>query len=351
MGRSSQLQPPSEFLMIRRHRFLSMCVLAGLLLARTTVAALVNPGDLLVSEPQNGSGRGVILDVNPVTGAQTVVASGNNLDQPEGICWDPSTHTILVADYGGVGVNVDGAILRIDPLTGMQSIVSIGGSLNHPVSVVMDANGQLVVAQQGQNQTTGAVLRIDPATGAQTVIASGSPLFATEDLVLDADGNYLVSDFASPSAIIGVSSATGSAAVISHDGALNIGPHGLWLDNTKPQSVLVADYFNGAGGGLLEVNTVTGAQNLVSSNDQLVVPLAVTQDSLGTTYVTTTNASSSSGKIVKVDLTTGVQTVISSGNNLVTPASIIVVSPEPATALGGVATLLCVTMRRRARST
>lgn len=322
---------------MRSKRIFGGCTLALLLMAGSVKAVTVHLGDLLVADPQGGSGHGVIYDVNPVTGVQTVVASGNYLDQPAGIAWDAASGTILVADFGGLGAYPNGAILRIDPATGAQWMVSSGGNLRSPVSVVIDGNGQLVVGQQGANASSSAVLRIDPVSGAQTVVSSG--LSVIDDVLVNTDGNYVASQYANPSAIIGISSATGLKSTLSQSGLLNQGPAKMWLDETKPHRVLVANYNDTAGGALLAIDTVTGGQTIVSWNGQLGRPLGVTQDASGATYVTTTNATETSGTVVRVDLNTGAQSLVSSGS-LMEPLSIVVVAPEPGTAVVGVGMLV-----------
>lgn len=85
----------------------------------TTVAAVtINPGDILVSDLTTNA----VIQVNPVTGTQTLVSQGENLNVPWGIKIT-ATNDIFLAEQSAA------AVLRIDPTTGAQTIVSQGGCL------------------------------------------------------------------------------------------------------------------------------------------------------------------------------------------------------------------------------
>jgi hypothetical protein len=315
----------------------------------STSAATLNPGDLLVTDSQASNYHGLIVDVNPITGAQTLVASGGDIVQPTGLCMD-SDGSIVVADYGGSFPGDNGSIYRINPLTGQQTMITSGGSLALPTSINFDHQGNLIVTQQGQNQAAGAILKINPSTGAQTVVASGQFLNEPENVVIGTDGNYFVSQF-QPSDVIEVNATTGAQTELSSGGLFNAGLSGLSFDQSKSNSLLVSKVNNSdpSSSALLELNIDNGDQSLVSTVGDFSRPLGIAQDGLGETYVTDAGPfTSPTGSILEIDLQTGAQSVISSGNMLVTPRTIIVIAPEPASlallAIAGLATL-----RRRSR--
>ena len=75
-------------------------------------------------------------------------------------------------DAEGKPVPKDQRILRIDPTSGVQSVVASGDELAAPYGIAFDAEGQLIVSDLGRR----AILKIDPATGAQSVLSSTSAL-------------------------------------------------------------------------------------------------------------------------------------------------------------------------------
>src|SRR5439155_23398018 len=71
---------------------------------------------------------------------------------------------ILVADYGA------GAVIDINPITGVQTVVASGGNLVSPSDVAVASNGDIFVVD---NAGPGKIVRVNPATGNQTVVSSG----------------------------------------------------------------------------------------------------------------------------------------------------------------------------------
>jgi len=311
------------------------------LLAPDALAVALQPGHLIVADSHNQSlpVGSKILDIDPLTGVQTVISTGGNLVQPIGVCLDAAGN-IIVADAGyGFADAQAGTIIRINPITGQQTVVSSGGALWFPIGVATDSQGFLIVTQEGKNQTTPAVLRIDPATGAQTVVATGPPMHVSGDVVVDPAGNYLASDFQSlgGGAILKVDPASGAQSIVSTGNYLALGPAGIWLNNLKSQSLLVVENnaFSGpAPSALLDINTATGSQSIVSSGGFLLSPTDVAQNSSGRIFVTDVgNESGSQGKVVAIDPSTGAQMIIASGGFLATPEGIVAVVPEPSSVI------------------
>jgi sugar lactone lactonase YvrE len=314
-------------------------IVLGLVVSRcaTTSASDLAPGDLVVSETRNANAQGLILDIDPVTGQQQVLASGGNIVQPNGLCFD-SAGNIVVADFG---FSNPGAIVRIDRITHQQTEITSGGNLSRPTGVALLSGGQLIVGEQGLG---GAVLRINLDTGSQTVLASN--LGVVEDVVLDSDLLVLTDTFQNPGRVYRVDPVLGTTTVVSSGGLFNFGPHGICLNKFKLNSLLVTEAeTNPSIGSLLDVNTITGAQTRVSLGGNLIRPTDVAQDPSGITYVTDAGLSGSPrGLVMRVDLQNGTQTIVASGGNLLTPLGIMVV-PEPTLGLLFISTFLCT--RRR----
>src|SRR5271166_2731244 len=88
----------------------------GMVLAVTgvTTAGTVNPGDLIVVD----RGNGTLDDVNPTTGASTVIASG--FSNPQGVVIN-SQGMIFVSDIGTHTID------EVNPNTGMFTTFSGSG--------------------------------------------------------------------------------------------------------------------------------------------------------------------------------------------------------------------------------
>lgn len=154
-------------------------VSSGGLLMRPYGIAIEAGGDILVADPLafgivGGIWVGGIIRINPLTGAQSVVASGGILRSPTGIAI-AGNGDILVADAGALA---SGAVVRVDPLTGAQTTVSTGGTLNTPLGIALDANGELLVTTHPLSIASRAVIRVNPLTGAQTTVSSGGSFYS-----------------------------------------------------------------------------------------------------------------------------------------------------------------------------
>jgi hypothetical protein len=79
---------------------------------------------------------------------------------------------ILVADTGAFA-GFQGGVIRVDPASGAQTTVSSGGSFFDPSGVALEADGDILVADQNAFAGPGGVIRVDPASGAQTTVSSG----------------------------------------------------------------------------------------------------------------------------------------------------------------------------------
>ena len=242
--------------------------------------AIAQNGDILVTDSAAFGGSGGVSRVNPDTGAWTIVSSGGFFVDPSGIALEADGH-ILVADPGA------NAIIRVDPVTGVQTIVSSGGDFLFPTGVATDADGDIIVSDENafgsppfdiQAKAGGAIFRVNPVTGAQALISSGVEFFDPVDLTVDASGEIFVGDFNSfvggsggtgggAGAIFRIDPSTGAKTVISTGGLFKAkGPFGLALE-ANGQIVVTA-----IGGAIIRVDPATGAQSSVSSNGWLIHP-------------------------------------------------------------------------------
>ena len=123
-------------------------------------------GDLIVADAMNG-----IIRVDPITGGQSLIASsvgptGGDI-RHFGIAIDANGDILTAVPDGLSGT---GGIVRTDPITGLQTVVASGFS---PLDIAIDETGDFIVVVTG---TAAKLLRIDPLTGNQIVLGSAPPL-------------------------------------------------------------------------------------------------------------------------------------------------------------------------------
>ncbi len=230
-----------------------------------------------------------------------------------------SAGDILVVDRDLSGT---GKVIDVDPSTGAQSVLSQDGFFKDPFGAAQQADGQLVVADQDAVGGPGAIIRVNLQTGAQTVVSSkntpGNMFIAPSDVAIAPDGNYYVVDPAAidgQGAVFKVNATTGAQTVISQDQFFH-NPRGIALDPNG--NILVADeHTAGGGGGRVElVNPSTGVQTLICPQGDFSTPLGITTLN-GQIIVGDENAyNNASGGIVKCDPTTGAESQITTLGSL-----------------------------------
>src|SRR5207249_8812122 len=87
-------------------------IIVMLSLASSTWAVSLNVGDILVAD----GGRQAIIAINSSTGAQSLITSGNLLQQPVGVGFMASGELVVVDRING--------LTRVNPATGAQSVLS-----------------------------------------------------------------------------------------------------------------------------------------------------------------------------------------------------------------------------------
>jgi streptogramin lyase len=189
-------------------------------LAGTTGMSVAANGDLLVGRIFE------IVRINPITGETTVAANGGLI---------PFVVTDVAEEPNGDLLAIgDNRIVRIDQATGMQSLVAEDGNLFRVQGIAVEADGDLVVVQDGSGAN---VIRIDPVSGAQTVVSSGglSPFGA---IAIDTNGDYLVTDNSSDS-LIRMDPVTGAETVVSSDGFFNFPEDVALVPVPEPNAVMM----------------------------------------------------------------------------------------------------------------
>ncbi len=270
-----------------------------LALAGVATAGSIAPGDLIVVD----RGNGTLDDVNPTTGASTVIASG--FSNPQGVAIN-SQGIIFVSDIGTHTID------EVNPNNGTITTysgngVGSGTALDRPFEMAFNASGTLYVADGQANSNSTNVFAI-ASNGDRTVVAgnngSSTNVFAQSlaGLTINpASGNLYVST-ATGHTIYQVTPGGSVTTVYTNTSAE---PQGLALHAGQ---VL---YANGgtANPAVFSVNPMTGAATLVSNNFTVgtsdLFGLAVGGN--GTIYATSVSAPDF---IYAIDPTTGNATVL-----------------------------------------
>ena len=220
--------------------------------------AVDGSGFLIVTNYERG-----IVRVNVATGAQTLVSDFANAGQgpapgySQGVAVGPSGDYFVTDSYTG------NRVLRVNRTTGVRTVVSSGGLLNNVSDVAVEADGRLLVTSIGSGQ----LLRIDPATGAQSVVAGGfvGPFYMT----VAADGTVYMTDgddFGTQVRIYRINPTTGAAAVVATRVSPNAGFfEGIAVEASGALLVADANYDSSRIGSVLRL-TPGAARNVISGN-------------------------------------------------------------------------------------
>jgi len=244
---------------MRMQRRIAFATAVGMVLVLTGVATAgsIAPGDLIVVV----RGNGTLDDVNPTTGASTMIASG--FMNPQGVVIN-SQGMIFVSDIGTHTID------EVNPTNGMVTtysggVVGTGTALDRPFEMAFSASGTLYVADGQLNSDSTNVIAI-ASNGNRTVVAgnngSSTNVFAQSlaGLTINpASGNLYVST-ATGHTIYQVTLGGTVTTVYTNSSAE---PQGLALNAGQ---VL---YANGgtANPAVYSVNPTTGVATLVSKNN------------------------------------------------------------------------------------
>ena len=209
--------------------------------------AVEKDGSILVADyGAFAPGTGGIIRVDPVTGARTTLSrNGAPLGGPQfGLPWD-----VAVADNGKIYVIDDssggGKVIEVDPVTGARTLVSRntspagGPSFDWPWGIAIEKDGAILVSDMTAFGGQPGIIRVDPNTGVRTTVSentapAGGPSFvATGDLAVEPCGGILINDLG-PSgtgvdgSVIHVDPDTGERTIVSDDAAPVGAPEFAW---------------------------------------------------------------------------------------------------------------------------
>jgi hypothetical protein len=319
------------------HLFAVLLAVLVLLVAPGTASAA--PGDPWVAYVANSvvtkqsAPSAVILRANPATGGLTEIsrngAQGDLFRHPYDIAAAPDG-SLLVADMGAYATpsdrTPDGRIIRVDPVSGQQSLVSSGNHLVDPAGLAVAPNGLIYVVENVGTAGQPGVVAVNPATGAQTLVTQGGQLCYPFGIAVHPNGSVLVTNYGDFSdgttvincvldfgALVQVEPGTGNQTVLSRNapewGNLFRNPLGVTVE---PSGRILLVNQNG-GTALVAVDPLTGAQDAETPNtggDRLVLPQrpALTPD--GDVVVSDFVLDDLEGGLVTVDLPDGSQSLL-----------------------------------------
>ncbi len=329
-------------MVMRRTRVLFWSLLAVTLMSGTAVAA---PDDPFVVYTANSFATGaVILRTDPASGSLVEISrngpQGTLFQRPYDLAVE-SDGNLVVADLGEPNRR-DGAVIRVDPLTGSQRLVSSGGDFFDPAGIAVAPDGQLYVVDNRAPDNDGAVIRVDPRTGAQTPVSVGGQLDLPFGIAFQRDGSLVVAnrEFPDPrlpppcpalgGRLIRVDPVTGAQRLISEDQQFAL-PFGLAV--APDGGIAVANECENQQ-GLVRVDPVSGVQTSITTNgpqDVLVTPERVAFDPGGALLVSDFNVGQEGG-IVRVDPGTGAQSLVRAGELFNHPLGIATVANRPPSA-------------------
>jgi DNA-binding beta-propeller fold protein YncE len=283
-------------------------IASGNLLMHPAGLTVGRGGAIFVAVPQRpGERPGRIVKIDAASGAQKSVASGGMLVCPTGVASLPDAD-LVVADPCAK------KIIRIDHRSHAQKVISSGGKLAFPQGVEVAVDDSIVVADRGALGGTGAIIRVDPKTGAQTVVSSGENLLNPTGLALDAAGKVLVADFNSFACGPGGYAGTGAGAVLRLDRPSGLAP----LAGKQPpgQSLVSCDHLFG-GKGPYGIAAETNGNLLVTATSGDANPAGAPRSTPAYSY-------GAAGEIIRIDPASGAQTSLSAAGLLAAPVGIAV---------------------------
>ena len=314
-------------------------LLAAAALSLLPGTAFAAPGDPWVAYVANSvvtkqsAPAPVILRADPATGGLTEIsrngAQGDFFRHPYDIAV-AGDGSLLVADMGAFATSTDhtadGRIIRVDPVTGQQSLVTSGNLLVDPAGLTIAPDGLIYVVENVGTLGTPSVISVNPATGAQTLVTQGGQLCYPFGIAAEADGSLLVTNYGDFSdgttvvncvydfgALVRIDAGTHAQTIVSRNAAEwgNLFRNPLGVTVEPGGRILVVNQ-NGAT-ALMAVDPATGVQDAETSNtatDRIVVPQrdAVTPD--GDVVLSDFTLDDQEGGLVSVDLPDGAQGIL-----------------------------------------
>jgi len=212
------------------------------------------------------------------------------------------------------------------------------------VADVLPADAEIGVALTGEAPMVGqpAAALVGTRTDDHELITVDDQLVMPRGLAREAGGALLVADLVDPSTssggtpvtdgrIIRIDRATGAQNLLSSDGEL-LNPTGIAVDGdgrifvADPTGPVMPEQF----GRVIEIDPVDGSQLVLAEGDLLEQPVGVAVLDTGNLIV-----ADAVGKLVRIDPATGDQTLVSEYGDLVQPRAVAQLEPEAVVVVDG----------------
>jgi DNA-binding beta-propeller fold protein YncE len=233
---------------------------------------------------------GSVIRVDPVTGRQSLVASGGNFYDPAGIAIGPDGMLYVLDNLAGPN---SGAVIKVSPNTGVQQLIASNFTFDPtklfdlPFGIAVRPNGQIIVVNRSLSGAlpvpcllgTGRVFAVDPVSFVQSSISNAGRLAYPLGVAVDKDGSLVVAN---------------ECGGLSADGLVRVLPGGTQQHITTNNSddvlgtpervgidpagnLLVTDYSTGpdGDGGIVKVNPSTGEQSALTTDSLFNHPLGI----------------------------------------------------------------------------
>jgi Ca2+-binding RTX toxin-like protein len=349
----------------------ALCSLGWALVAAAAAPApapAIDPGDVIVADPNADGGSGALIRVDPENGRQSLISS--NATSAADLFADPTAvaldrdGTLLVADreaFGGPG-----GLIGVSPDSGQQFGVATNLGFGpdlfaDPSGVAVSASGQTYVSDQNAFGGSGGVIGVEPGSGEQFAVASNANsqlnLFADPfGIAIESGGDLAIADLSAPpggsagdGAVVGVDLETGEEFLISSNAISSAGllddPYALAPEANG--NLLVANDSSDPGAkGVVRVSRFSGQQSAHSLGGFFALPAGIAVGADAQALVADANAFGGGGGVIRVHPQSGEQSAfsnnfVSSPGLLVDPSGILIVPPrcrgEFATTVGSAA--------------
>jgi streptogramin lyase len=249
-------------------------VIAGMALAGSLNAASLNHVDVIVADSQ-----ATVYAFNPQTGQSAIIAQQDKLDRPYDLA-RKSDGNILVSDTGTL------RIVQVNPLTSEQTVVAEGGALGVPYGLDVDPQNRIYVANSS------SIVTIAPGSGIAETFAQGDLLQVPLDVAVGPDGNLYVAD--ALAGVIRIDPLTKQQTRLVQPGVLRT-PTSITTDGKRTAYVV-----DGTGRCVVAVDLLTGKSKPVATAGLLTTPVGIALAPGGTMLVSDPDTCNLDGAIIMI---------------------------------------------------
>jgi large repetitive protein len=207
-----------------------------------TALAIEADGDIVASDGNaSAGGTGLVIRIDPDSGARTTVSANGmpagapDFASPFGIAVEADGDIVVIDQDAFAG---EAGLIRVDPGSGVRSTASSNAApgpyfVDPGWGIAVEADGQMVVTDSVEGTPPGGVFRVDPVSGRRTVLSAngapaGGPDFVSPNgLAIEADGDILVVDDGvevGDGKVIRVDPTSGARTLVSANGTPAGGP-------------------------------------------------------------------------------------------------------------------------------